>query len=83
MTLTSLQLFKILSDETRLGIVLLLKQLGELCVCDLCTGLESRNPRSHATWQCSESVGCCWIVSRGSGCIIVFPRISCLGSPGC
>jgi ArsR family transcriptional regulator len=45
MTLTSLQLFKILSDETRLGIVLLLKQLGELCVCDLCTGLEKSQPK--------------------------------------
>lgn len=45
MTLTSLQLFKILSDETRLGIVLLLKQLGELCVCDLCTGLEESQPK--------------------------------------
>lgn len=45
MTLTSLQLFKILSDETRLGIVLLLKQLGELCVCDLCTGLEASQPK--------------------------------------
>ncbi|MBC3231523.1 transcriptional regulator [Serratia fonticola] len=45
MTLTSLQLFKILSDETRLDIVLLLKQLGELCVCDLCTGLEKSQPK--------------------------------------
>ncbi|WP_447876249.1 metalloregulator ArsR/SmtB family transcription factor [Serratia fonticola] len=45
MTLTSLQLFKILSDETRLGIVLLLKQLGGLCVCDLCTGLEKSQPK--------------------------------------
>ncbi|VTR23122.1 DNA-binding transcriptional repressor ArsR [Serratia fonticola] len=48
MTLTSLQLFKILSDETRLGIVLLLKQLGELCVCDLCTGLEESQPKDLA-----------------------------------
>lgn len=35
MLLTSLQLFKNLSDETRLGIVLLLREMGELCVCDL------------------------------------------------
>jgi DNA-binding transcriptional ArsR family regulator len=28
----TLQLFKSLSDETRLGIVLLLKEMGELCV---------------------------------------------------
>ncbi|EEW0736163.1 TPA: As(III)-sensing metalloregulatory transcriptional repressor ArsR, partial [Klebsiella pneumoniae] len=38
--IASLQLFKILSDETRLGIVLLLREMGELCVCDLCTALE-------------------------------------------
>ncbi len=30
--LTPLQLFKNLSDETRLGIVLLLREMGELCV---------------------------------------------------
>ena len=40
MSLTSLQLFKNLSDETRLGIVLILKEMGELCVCDLCTALD-------------------------------------------
>ena len=33
--LLPIQLFKILADETRLGIVLLLSELGELCVCDL------------------------------------------------
>ena len=32
--IASLQLFKILSDETRPGIVLLLREMGELCVCD-------------------------------------------------
>ncbi|WP_142248146.1 ArsR family transcriptional regulator, partial [Klebsiella pneumoniae] len=37
MPLTALKLFKNLSDETRLGIVLLLRELGELCVCDFCT----------------------------------------------
>ncbi len=31
--LLPIQLFKILADETRLGIVLLLSELGELCVC--------------------------------------------------
>ncbi|KTG52392.1 arsenic resistance operon repressor, partial [Klebsiella pneumoniae] len=39
MPLTALKLFKNLSDETRLGIVLLLRELGELCVCDFCTAL--------------------------------------------
>ncbi|HIC9305026.1 As(III)-sensing metalloregulatory transcriptional repressor ArsR [Enterobacter cloacae complex sp. 2024EL-00229] len=43
--ISSLQLFKILSDETRLGIVLLLREMGELCVCDLCAALEQSQPK--------------------------------------
>lgn len=45
MSLIALQLFKNLSDETRLGIVLLLKEMGELCVCDLCLALEQSQPK--------------------------------------
>lgn len=45
MSLTALQLFKNLSDETRLGIVLLLSEMGELCVCDLCTALDQSQPK--------------------------------------
>ena len=45
MSLTSLQLFKNLSDETRLGIVLILRTMGELCVCDLCTALDQSQPK--------------------------------------
>lgn len=45
MTLTALKLFKNLSDETRLGIVLLLREMGELCVCDLCTALDESQPK--------------------------------------
>ncbi|MBZ7364847.1 transcriptional regulator [Klebsiella grimontii] len=45
MSLTPLQLFKNLSDETRLGIVLLLKEMGELCVCDLCATLDQSQPK--------------------------------------
>lgn len=43
--LTPLQLFKNLSDETRLGIVLLLREMGELCVCDLCMTLDQSQPK--------------------------------------
>ena len=43
--LLPIQLFKILADETRLGIVLLLSELGELCVCDLCTALDQSQPK--------------------------------------
>lgn len=45
MTFTALQLFKNLSDETRLSIVLLLREMGELCVCDLCTALDRPQPK--------------------------------------
>lgn len=43
--LTPLQLFKCLSDETRLTIILLLKEATELCVCDLCETLELPQPK--------------------------------------
>ncbi|PHI30676.1 metalloregulator ArsR/SmtB family transcription factor [Budvicia aquatica] len=43
--LTPLQLFKCLSDETRLTIVLLLKQATELCVCELCETLDLPQPK--------------------------------------
>ncbi|MGC1082197.1 ArsR family transcriptional regulator, partial [Pantoea agglomerans] len=35
-----LQLFKNLSDETRLSLVLLLREKGELCVCELSSTLK-------------------------------------------
>lgn len=41
-----LQLFKILGDQTRLDIVLLLKAAGELCVCDIYTALNLSQPKT-------------------------------------
>ncbi|MEN3752937.1 metalloregulator ArsR/SmtB family transcription factor [Mangrovibacter yixingensis] len=43
--LTPLELFKYLSDETRLNIVLLLRELGEVCVCNLCSLLNQSQPK--------------------------------------
>ena len=40
-----LQLFKTLSDETRLSIVMLLREAGELCVCDLCSATNEPQPK--------------------------------------
>ena len=40
-----LQLFKTLSDETRLAIVMLLREAGELCVCDLCAATAESQPK--------------------------------------
>jgi ArsR family transcriptional regulator len=39
------QLFKCLSDETRLHCVLLLQQHGELCVCELTNALQLSQPK--------------------------------------
>lgn len=44
-TLTPLQLFKNLSDETRLNVILLLRESGELCVCELCNTLNESQPK--------------------------------------
>lgn len=39
------QLFKTLSDETRLSIVMLLRESGELCVCDICEATSESQPK--------------------------------------
>ena len=57
-----------LADETRLGIVLLLKARGELCVRSVRRS-PSPSPRSPAIWRCSVRADCCWIVNRVSGSI--------------
>ncbi|MDW5498796.1 metalloregulator ArsR/SmtB family transcription factor [Pseudomonas lundensis] len=44
-SLTPLQLFKNLSEETRLTLVLLLRQAGELCVCELSGALAESQPK--------------------------------------
>lgn len=75
MSLTSLQLFKNLSDETRLGIVLLLREMGELCVCDLCAALDQSQPKISVIWQCSGKVVYCWIANRASGFTTAYPHI--------
>ncbi|ADU69975.1 metalloregulator ArsR/SmtB family transcription factor [Pantoea sp. At-9b] len=39
------QLFKLLADETRTTIMLLLREAGELCVCDLCVVTDQSQPK--------------------------------------
>lgn len=41
----TLTLFKMLSDNTRLSILLLLKSRGQLCVCELEEGLKADQPK--------------------------------------
>ncbi len=39
------QLFKLLADETRSTIVMLLREAGEMCICDLCTVTQESQPK--------------------------------------
>lgn len=77
--LTSLQLFKNLSDETRLGIVLLLREMGELCVCDLCTALEQSQPKISRHLAMLRESGLLLDRKQGNGFITAYPRIFLLG----
>lgn len=43
--LSPLQLFKNLSDDTRLSLALLLREKGELCVCELSSILNEPQPK--------------------------------------
>jgi predicted transcriptional regulator len=79
--IASLQLFKILSDETRLGIVLLLRR-WELCVCDLCTALEQSQPKISRHLAMLRKVAYCWIASRAMGSLSLIPAYSFLGCSG-
>jgi ArsR family transcriptional regulator len=44
-SLTPLQLFKLLADDTRLHLALLLRAQGELCVCELSATLNLSQPK--------------------------------------
>ncbi|AOM41355.1 metalloregulator ArsR/SmtB family transcription factor [Xenorhabdus hominickii] len=44
--LIPLHFFKYLSDETRLRIMLLLRETGELCVCDISTALQEQQSKT-------------------------------------
>jgi ArsR family transcriptional regulator len=43
--LQPVQFFKILSDETRLAIMMLLRESGEMCVCDICAATAESQPK--------------------------------------
>ncbi len=81
--IASLQLFKILSDETRTGIVLLLRGDGGSCAYAISARRwMNPSPRSPVIWRCSGKAVYCWIASRGNGFIIAYPRIFLPGLPG-
>ena len=67
-----LQLFKILGDQTRLDIVLLLKASGELCVCDIYTALNLSQPKTSRHLAMLRESGLCSIQNMANGFIIVY-----------
>jgi ArsR family transcriptional regulator len=82
MSLTALQLFKNLSDETRLSIVLLLSEMGELCVCDLCTALEQSQPKISRHLAMLRESGLLLDRKQENGFTIACLRIFLPGPPG-
>ncbi|WJV63936.1 metalloregulator ArsR/SmtB family transcription factor [Pectobacteriaceae bacterium C52] len=43
--LKPVQIFKLLADETRSTIVMLLRESGEMCVCDICAATSESQPK--------------------------------------
>lgn len=80
--LTPLQLFKTLSDDTRLSIVLLLREMGELCVCDIGAALDAPQPKISRHLGMLRDAGCFWIGRKGNGCTTGFPADARVGRAG-
>lgn len=78
--LLPIQLFKILADETRLGIVLLLSELGELCVCDLCTALDQSQPKISRHLALLRECGLLLDRKQGKGSLPLIAAYSSMGS---
>jgi ArsR family transcriptional regulator len=45
LSVTPVEFFKLLADETRLSVLLLIDQEDELCVCELTTALQETQPK--------------------------------------
>lgn len=61
----TVKLFKSLSDETRLRILFMLLEHGELCVCDLMTALEQ--PQSTVSRHVAYLKNSGWLNDRRGG----------------
>ena len=64
--LTPTRLFKCLSDDTRLVLMLLIHAEGELCVCEMTYVLQESQPKVSR-----HLAQCCWTAARGNGSITV------------
>lgn len=73
----TVKLFKSLSDETRLRILCLLLENGELCVCDLMHVLEQ--PQSTVSRHLAYLKNCGWLNDRRNGVWMYYSICSGLG----
>ena len=70
-----LEVFKILSDATRLTIVMLLREQGELCVCDICALTAESQPKISRHMAILREGGLVLDRREGNGCTTVCRRI--------
>ncbi len=70
-------LFKSLSEETRLRILLLLQEQGELCICDLMAALDL--PQSTVSRHVSYLKNAGWLQDRRGGVWMYYSLADCLG----
>ena len=71
---TTVQLFRALADETRLRILGLLLQSGELCVCDITATLQL--PQSTVSRHLSYLKNAGWVVDRREGVWIIYDVVA-------
>ena len=74
-----LQLFKTLSDETRLAIVMLLREAGELCVCDLCAATTESQPKVSRHMALLRESGLVIDRREGKGPLPSLSQHACVG----
>ena len=67
--LQPVQLFKLLADETRSTIVMLLRESGEMCVCDICAATAESQPKILAIWPFYVKPSWSSTVAKENGCI--------------
>jgi predicted transcriptional regulator len=67
--LQPVQLFKLLADETRSTIVMLLRESGEMCVCDICAATAESQPKISRHMALYVKPSWSSTVAKENGCI--------------
>ncbi len=79
--IASLQLFKILSDETCPGIVLLLREMGSCAYAISAQRWNNHNPRPPAIWRCFGKWPVAGSQAGEMGSLSLIPAYSSRGCP--